>query len=505
MSNDDGFAPPPADNSESGLGGLAGEPSTPTGAATPSDPGATGAAPLDPTQAMPSGGPADPPNPPLDPTQVMSSAPITPPSNPVQSGAGIPPIVPGVPPGAVIPPGGDVPFEEEFDDEPWYKNPRTVAAIVVGLLILGLIILLFFLLGGDDDGAIEDLSTDPVSLVILRTDSGGGPLSTSLNVSVTAQEGAADNYVWITPAGVVAGQAAVEETDATGRAEFRWGPAGEAADSGWTTRVEMVEAVFPEGDQPVSGIGAECQLERGDSTDDLVIAAQVQFGDGAATDPGVGTYNFPNVSFRPGDRVTCTLQNQVATPAPTTVAETTTVPETTTTVPETTAPPTTAAPTTAAPTTAAPTTAAPTTAAPTTAAPTGPSVSQFLTDNGYTGFRDLLIQVGVLGEIEASTQPFTLFAATNDAVTDFLNSFDPTSTDLGDVMRAHLSDVGALDRDDLSTRSDIAVDSGGPQPLNFGPNPPTIGGADITEFDNAVENASPGYIHIIEAMLTPEP
>jgi len=180
------------------------------------------------------------------------------------------------------------------------------------------------------------------------------------------------------------------------------------------------------------------------------------------------------------------------------------VPETTTATTTPTTPPTTAAPTTAAPTTAAPTTAAPTTVAPTTV-PAAPTVADFLTDNGLTGFCDLLIQVGLLGQIESSTQPFTLFAATDQAVSDFLSNFDPVTSNLTDIMNAQLSYEGALDSTDLSTLPDIDVEFGGPQPLDFTVDPPTIGGAELVDVDNAVENTSPGFVHVVDEVLSVVP
>ncbi|WP_040494673.1 fasciclin domain-containing protein [Ilumatobacter nonamiensis] len=516
MSNDDGFAPPPPeDTSESGLGGLAEEPSADAPAS--GGPEATGSDPLDPTQAMPSEGTGAPGTPPLDSTQVMPTEPVTPRSNPVQSGEGIPPIVPGAAAGAAgasaRPPTGGVPLEEDFPEDPWYKNPRVVAGIVLGLLILGLIILLFVLLGGDDDeGAIDDASDEPVTLVVIRTNSGGGPVATGLSVTVATPTPSPDDYRWVEPADAVVGRSAVLDTDATGRVEFRWSPVEETA--GWSTTVDLVEAVQPEGDQAVSGIGATCELTRDGSSETLVVATDVALDESNDSLAGVGTYSFPNQTFIPGDRIACAMVNQLVTPPPTTIAETTTVPESTSTVAETTTTvaettttvaPTTAAPTTAAPTTAAPTTAAPTTAAPTTVAP-DPGVADFLIDNGYVQFHDLLENEGVLADLENSSQPFTLFAASDQAVADFLSSFDPTGQPtLVQVLQSHVSFAGALDRSDLSARSDLPVDFGDPQPLDaFGTQSPTVGGVPIIDFDNPVENDAPGFVHIVDEILTPQ-
>jgi uncharacterized surface protein with fasciclin (FAS1) repeats len=507
MSNDDGFAPPPPeDGSESGLGDLAAEP--PEDGATGPGAGAT-----DPTQAMPPSGGGDV-EPTADPTQVMPTGAVTPPSNPVQSGEGIPPIVP---PAAATIAGEPVVPAEEFHDEPWYKQPRAWALIGVGVIIVGLLIVLLFLLGDDDDdGGLGELSTDPVVLVVVRNQSDGAALDTTISVSVSAEQPTPNDYLWIAPEDAVVGQPAELQTDATGRAEFRWAPAEGNPDGTWATTVGISESIAPEGSEAVSGIGADCDLERDGSTRTLAVQTNVQTD--PANDVGLGLYGFPNATFLAGDRITCTMVNQFATPPPTTVAETTTtVPETTTTsttVVETTAAPTTAAPTTAAPTTAAPTTAAPTTAAPTTAAPTtaapttapsAPTLGDFLIDSGLTGFRDLLAQAGVLGEIESSSQPFTLFAATDQAVNDFLSTFDPVSTNLEDVVRAHLSYEGALESADLEPLQELDVEFGGPQPLDFTAQPPTIGGAEVIDVDNAVEDASAGVVHVIDTVLTPEP
>ena len=154
---------------------------------------------------------------------------------------------------------------------------------------------------------------------------------------MTAQEPAPDAYVWIVPGDGIAGQPASRDTDATGRTEFRWAPPSDADAGTWSSTVEFAEFVAPEGDAAVTGLGADCLLERGESTETLVVTADVRADEVNDSLTGIGSYSFPNVRFRAGDRVQCTLGNQVPIPPPTTVPEsTTTVPESTTTVPETT-------------------------------------------------------------------------------------------------------------------------------------------------------------------------
>ena len=92
----------------------------------------------------------------------------------------------------------------------------------------------------------------------------------------------------------------------------------------------------------------------------------------------------------------------------------------------------------------------------------------------------------------------------DEAVEEFLSDFDPTSTNLTDVLRSHLSFEGAFDIAELETLDEIDVEFGDPQPLNFGPNPPRVGGADIVETDQAIEDTSAGFVHIIDAVLEPQ-
>ena len=171
MSNDDFPPPTPSDGSETGLGDLA------------SGPG-EGAA----FSATPPHGTAQPP--PIDSTQMMPVTPTLPPSSP---GVPPPPIggTPSPAPGAPgVPPGGIVPAET-VPEAPWFKRPGAVAGVVTTVLLIGGVIALLFLLGRDDDGGSE-LTPDPVSFVITRSDGAGAPLDTTLTATVRTFGPAAD-------------------------------------------------------------------------------------------------------------------------------------------------------------------------------------------------------------------------------------------------------------------------------------------------------------------------
>jgi hypothetical protein len=296
MSND-GFLPP--ENSESGLGEL-GRP--------------------------PLGAPADPLS--IDSTQVMPVVPPTPFGDAVPSLGGVPSDPLGAPGGA--------PFEpaDSLLATPWYKQPGTIAGILIGLTILLGIALLVFFLGRDDDagGAVapNDSTFVPVSVVLVRNDAAGNPLNTMISAAVEVPAPGA--YRWVVPADAIAGQNALRQTDASGRAEFRWVPDGDADLSTWTSSVALNEMVAPENGGLVPDLVGVCALERNGTTDRLVIDVNLRPDDQDGSLAQIGRYTFPNARFVPGDRVNCTVSYvapvEVATPLPTT-----TLPEPTTTLP----------------------------------------------------------------------------------------------------------------------------------------------------------------------------
>ena len=55
---------------------------------------------------------------------------------------------------------------------------------------------------------------------------------------------------------------------------------------------------------------------------------------------------------------------------------------------------------------------------------------------------------------------------------------------------------------DLSGLAEIAVDFGGPQPIDAAANPPTIGSSEIIDFDQVIDG---GILHVIDATLDPQP
>ena len=122
-----------------------------------------------------------------------------------------------------------------------------------------------------------------------------------------------------------------------------------------------------------------------------------------------------------------------------------------------------------------------------------------------TETKALLEQVGLLAEIEALGQPYTFFAPDNAAIDDLRS--DPDGPDLGDdavvesLMRAQLSVGDAFTLSELAGLTEIDVEFGGPQPLDAGATPPTVGDAEITDPDNVVEG---GIVHVIDTVLEPQ-
>ena len=85
---------------------------------------------------------------------------------------------------------------------------------------------------------------------------------------------------------------------------------------------------------------------------------------------------------------------------------------------------------------------------------------------------------------------------------------DPTGPDLTNdaaveqLLRAHLSIGDPLSLSELAQLAQIAVDFGGPQPIDAAANPPTIGPAEIIDPDHVVDG---GILHVIDVALEPQP
>lgn len=484
MSNDDSTPPPPPPppppngdpTPESGIGGLAEPPA--------GDPFA-------PTEAV---GTTGRERPDVDSTQVMPVVPTLPTATPTPAEPVNDPTASGM-----VPTGPN----QTLPPEAWYRRPGAIAGILLGLFVVAGVILFFVFTGGDDDadGVIEDLAPDAVSLVVTRLGSGGQPLDTALSATVTVQEPAADAYTWVIPSDASVGQAGLRETDSTGRAEFRWAPSDVATADTWTSTVEVSEFIAPEGGRAVTDLAVDCTLERDGSTEDIVVDATVRSDEPVGSPDSVGNYSFPNLRLAAGDRVTCTSTNILADIPPpisepaTTVLESTTVPETTTTVAETT-------------TTVAETTTTTTT---TTVPPAEPEIGEFLQDRPELSEAfELLERVGLLEELEALDEPFTIFLPTNDALEDVQDGADPPDFDDDDTVRAlfeaHLVVGEALDSAAIADRESIEVVNGDPQPVDASADPIEIGGIPVSDVDDAVDNAvDGGIVHVLDGVLPIQP
>jgi uncharacterized surface protein with fasciclin (FAS1) repeats len=221
------------------------------------------------------------------------------------------------------------------------------------------------------------------------------------------------------------------------------------------------------------------------------------------------------------DTSSTSLLPETTLPPETTVLAETTIPPATTAVPQTTAAPaTTAAPTTAAPTTAAPTTAAPTTAAPTTAAPTTtrppttttipdviPEPGETLwdvidRDNDLTSLKQLIEQAGLEDALDDPDATFTLFAPTNEAIEEAFGEV-PEDMDeelLQNLLLVHVHDGEAFPEAALLALSEVSVMFGGPQQIDSGASPPTVGGAPILVEAPPAEN---GILYVVGRVLQP--
>ena len=119
-----------------------------------------------------------------------------------------------------------------------------------------------------------------------------------------------------------------------------------------------------------------------------------------------------------------------------------------------------------------------------------------------TEIKNLLEQVGLLAEVEASDQPYTLFAPNNAAINTLRD--DPNGPDLTDdevvkaLLQAHLSTGESLTLNDLANLKEVSVDNGGPQQIDAEATPLTVGDAGIIFKDNVVVG---GIVQVINAVL----
>ena len=150
------------------------------------------------------------------------------------------------------------------------------------------------------------------------------------------------------------------------------------------------------------------------------------------------------------------------------------------------------------------TTTTTTTTTPTTA-PSGPSLAEYLGSQGdLSETFGLLQRVGLLDELQQDgAQPFTLFAPDDDAIRALRDSGFDLSDDqaVRDLLLAHLAPE-ALTSQQLLSMQEVAVEDGGPQPIDASANPPTIGGAPLVRTDAQVDG---GVVHVLGATLTPQP
>jgi uncharacterized surface protein with fasciclin (FAS1) repeats len=199
---------------------------------------------------------------------------------------------------------------------------------------------------------------------------------------------------------------------------------------------------------------------------------------------------------------------------PTSIVDATTTPpisETTAEVATTAAPDTTIAPdTTAVPET---TIAATTTEAPATTTTTIPEI---IPEPGETVWdvierepelselQRLMELAGLQSSLQDPGSTYTLFAPTNDAITTaFEDLGDPEDLDetvLQNILLAHLNNADAIQQAELVTLTQVPVVFGGPQQVDGGATPPTIGGARILVQAAPTVN---GIIYAIDRVLQP--
>ena len=389
------------------------------------------------------------------------------------------------------------PSPEEIDlPTPWYKKPGGIAALVIGVLLIGGLIFGLIWAGGDDDAEVV-----AARVVLLPKDPTGAGLDQSFVAEVSATADFPNSFVWLEPEAAPGPDGVGGSTDGADRITFAWAPASEVVEpDAWTSTITLVGS-SPAGFTPPGPV-VECVLARPDEQNTTVSMDVVA----DPPDPSVEqvvTYTFPNHEFLPGDTVTCELVSQL--PPDTTVPEsTTTVAESTTTIPETTLPETTV-PETTVPVTTTPATTAPSTTAPeTTVAPTTPpaqpaTATEALQQAGdYGTFLGLVARVPAVQALLDGAGPITVFAPTDAALADVTAPSDPA--ELEQLLLSHIVDGTALDAAAVfdGSRTEVTVASGGTQLIVQ--DPPTIGGATVVQADLLSTN---GVSHGIDALLPP--
>ena len=437
----------------------------------------------DPTDPHPSDLPPPPSTPPTEPMPVTPAAPGSPPGGAVPPGAPIPPVPPGE---------ADTVLELE-DERPWYKSPAGIIGIIVVIAaLLGLGAWLIW--GGDDDEPEPGVAT----LELTALDPSGATLDRGFTATVVGPADSPTAFEWILPTAGT-GEERGGTTGSDGVITFSWAPDETVDDpNAWESSIVVTELV-PAGFTP-PGPTVPCVLQRVDDQDTTITMTVSVDPPDTTVDQLVG-YTFENHVFLPGDRVACEL---VSTPPPptttsTTVPETTTTePETTTTVPETTttAPETTT--TVAETTTTAPETTTTVAETTTTIAPVPATTYEALEQLGvFTVFLSLVDQVPAADDLLRGSDPVTVLAPTDDALSGVTPPADPD--ELEQLLLSHIVDGEALDSTLIfDGRTEIDVATGGTQPVD--PDATTIAGVGVVveAVDLAADN---GVAHGIAGVL----
>ncbi len=437
----------------------------------------------DPTDPHPSDLPPPPPTPPTEPM------PVTPADAAAPAGDGVPPAAPGAPVPPVPPGDADTVLELE-DDRPWYRSPAGIVGIIVAVAaLLGLGAWLIW--GGDDDEPEPGVAT----LELTALDPSGATLDRGFTATVVGPADSPAAFEWILPT-AGSGEERGGTTGSDGVITFSWAPDETVEDpDAWESRIVVTELI-PAGFTP-PGPTVPCVLQRVDEQDST-ITMTVSVDPPDTTVDQLAGYTFENHVFLPGDRVACELVSTPPPPTTTTVPDTTTVPETTTTVPET----TTTAPetTTTVPetTTTAPETTTTVAETTTTIAPLPATTYEALEQlGGFTVFLSLVDQVASVDDLLRGSDPVTVLAPTDDALSGVTPPDDPDA--LEQLLLSHIVEGEALDSALIfDGRTAIDVATGGAQPVD--PDATTIAGVGVVAdaVDVAAEN---GVAHGIAGVL----